>query len=773
MSKKPVFIKNLSRRTVLQGSAATGVFVLGATLIGCGRNSAEQADSQKNETPQNETLNPINIFVSLSSNGAVEVRCHQAEMGQHIRTGIARIIADEMDASWDRVTVIQAEGDRKYGDQSTGGSKSIRRDFVRLRRIGASARSMLVRAAAETWEVPLDECKADLHQVVHQATGRKLGYGDLAALAATYEPPAFEADEIEAAAPHAYRLKSREEWRYIGKAEPSVDLQAILSGEAIYGQDVRLPNMKFAVIARSPVNKGKLVSFDAEAALTVPGVINVIEVPAPVGVSYFKHIPGVAVIAENTWAAIQGRNALKIKWDDGEFGDYDSSEYRKEIEATVRSPQRVVRDKGDVDSALKQASITHSAEYYVPHYAHTPMEPPAALAEWQDGKMEVWTSTQAPENTRKDVSHVTGLSYDDVHVNNMLLGGSFGRKSMADFAMEAALLSKELKTPIKVVWTREDDIQHDYYHGVSAQRIDAGLDENGGLLAWQHRVTFPPIRSIRDASAVSGSDGELGNGFADNPFVTPNMRLENGEAKGKTRIGWYRSVHNLQHAFAVQSFAAELADAAGRDQKDYLLELIGPDRIINLEDDGLKIEYNNHRQSLDEFPIDTARLKNVLNIAADKIGWRSDLPSGRGMGVAAHRNFLSYVAMAVEVEIVDGELTIPQVQIACDCGLAVNPESVKAQLEGGCLFGLSTALDSEITMSNGKVNQSNFHDYKVLRIDRSPRNISVTLVEHDDQPPGGIGEASTPCFIPAFTNAIFAATGKRIRSLPIGDQLRA
>ncbi|MEO1135870.1 MAG: molybdopterin cofactor-binding domain-containing protein, partial [Pseudomonadota bacterium] len=434
-------IQNVSRRAVLRSGA--GVFVIATALPACG-NRQDQLAGDTQEALSTE-LEPLNLFVSINEEGTVQVLCHRAEMGQGARTGLARVIADELEADWDRISVVQAEGETKYGDQNTDGSTTIRADFMRLRRIGASARSMLERAAAQRWGVPAEECKAILHEVVHEASNQRAGYGELAAAAAELDPPAFDGEAFDPSGA-TYTLKNPSEWRYIGKSASAVDLDDMLVGKAVYGQDVELPDMKIAIIARAPVLYGKISSFDASAAEQEPGVIRVLELPAsnrsaPGNQGGFNPLGGVAVVADNTWAAIQGRNALQIEWQDGDNADYDSQAYRAELEATVRSPQRVVREKGDVDAAFASAAQVTSAEYYVPHLAHAQMEPPAALASYKDGKVEVWTSTQNPQQARLDLADILGIGYENVRVNNAFLGGAFGRKSKPDFVYEAALLS--------------------------------------------------------------------------------------------------------------------------------------------------------------------------------------------------------------------------------------------------------------------------------------------------------------------------------------------
>ena len=462
-------------------------------------------------------------------------------MGTGIRTSLPMIVADEMEADWSRVHVKQAHGDEvKFGNQDTDGSRSTRHYLIPMRQIGASARTMLEAAAAKRWGVPVSEVKAVNHEVVHASSGRHLGFGELASDAAAQPVPAID----------TLKLKDPNDFRYIGKGAVSiVDLHDITTGKAEYGADVRLPGMKYAVIARPPVVGGKVVSFDGAAALKVSGVEKVIEAQGWPWPSKFQPLGGVAVIARNTGAAIKGRDALKIVWDDGANATYDSKAYRAELEEAARKPGLVVRDDGDIEAALKSADKVIIGEYYLPHLAHASMEPPVATANFADGKVEVWAPVQSPGGTREDLAKTLDIPIENVTVNVTLLGGGFGRKSKCDFALEAALLSRAVGAPVKVQWTREDDLRHDFLHTVSAERIEAGLDKNGKVIAWRHRSAAPTILSTFVPKSVHEFPIELGMGFVDLPFEIANIRCENPEAAAHTRIGWFRSVSNIPHGF--------------------------------------------------------------------------------------------------------------------------------------------------------------------------------------------------------------------------------
>jgi isoquinoline 1-oxidoreductase beta subunit len=769
-------IENVSRRGILKGILSTTGLVLAVHVLPSRPALADDAPKWGADGMPHGTVNSPLAFVSIAPDGIVTIVCHRSEMGQGIRTGMSLIVADEMGADWARVKVAQATGDEaKYGNQDTDGSRSTRHFFMPMRQVGAAARMMLEAAAAKRWGVDVSDVEAKNHEVIQKSTGKKLGYGDLAADASTMGVPSnVSLEKTGAATPVSLPLKDPSEFRYIGKEGTNiVDGFNITTGRAIYGQDVRLPGQKYAVIARPAVMGGKVASYDAADAKKIPGVVQIAEIPTPSYPMKFQPSGGIAIIADNTWAAIQGRNALKIKWDDGPHATYDSQAYRAQMEATARQPGAILRSDGDFAAAYASADKKVEAEYYIPHNAHATMEPPSATCRIVDGKAEVWTSVQSPQAAHDLVAAYLSLPPENVTVNVTLLGGGFGRKSKPDFAVEAALCSKAMGgAPVKVVWTREDDIHNDFFHTVSVERLQAGLDKDGKVVAWRHNSVAPTIFSLFVADPKHEAPFEQGMGLVDMPFDIKNVSIENGEAEAHTKIGWWRSVSNVPHGFAVQSFVAELASAAGKDQKAFLLDLIGPPRILDVPQ---KVKnFWDYGENPEVYPIDTGRLRNVVELVTEKAGWSNrHVPKGHGLGLAVHRSFVSYVAAVIEAAVDEkGNVTVPRVDIAVDCGPIVNPDRVRSQFEGAVVMGLGVGLLNEISFKEGRVQQSNLDDYQVIRVTDAPRETHVYIVPHGyDMHMGGVGEPGVPPVAPALMNAIFAASGKRIRSLPLGQQL--
>jgi isoquinoline 1-oxidoreductase beta subunit len=724
---------------------SAGAMVLAARVLPVDAMSAKTGDV-------NGAAWQPSVYLGLETDGTVIIVAHRSEMGTGIRSVLPTVVAEELDADWKRVKVQQAIGDVRYGSQNTDGSCSIRDFYDAMRDAGATARLMLEGAAASQWGVSVAECKAQNHQVVHAGSGRKLGYGELAALAV--KQPVPKKEEL--------KYKSPAEYRYVGKDTPIIDREDLCSGKGIFGIDARLPGMVYASVERSPVLGGKLKSYDDQESRKVPGVQQTVVIEGFKPPHAFKALGGVAVIADNTWAAMQGREKLKVEWEPGENAVYDSAAYKQKLQETVRAPQKVVRNIGDVDAEFAKGGKTHEAEYYVPHLSHAPMEPPAAVAEFKDGKALIYAATQNPQAVQDTVAAALGIDKKNVECHVTLLGGGFGRKSKPDYVAEAALLSKAVGKPVRVTWTREDDNRYDYYHTVSALYLKAAVDDRGRPTAWLQRCAFPSMMSTFNPSASSASGGELGMGWTNVPFDIPNQRAENGPAQHHVRIGWLRSVANIQHAFAVQSFIDELAALAKRDRVEYLLDVLGKPR---------KVELNARGRLAEKYPFMTGRLSRVIELAAERSGWAKKKPAkGRALGLAAHYSFLSYVAAAVEVEVDNrGKIRIPRVDIAVDAGRVINPDRVRAQFEGAAVFGTSIALMGEITAAGGRIQQSNFHDYPVARINEAPIETHVHIVP-SEEPPAGVGEPGVPVISPAICNAIFAATGKRIRELPIKKQ---
>lgn len=772
-SDDKLLLANVSRRGLLKGLAGASALLLAARWdLGLAN---EQAQFGAGAMPGGWIDNP-NVFIHIDSDGLVTVVNNRAEMGQGIRTSLVMVAADELGADWDQVRAQQANADQdKYGNQNTDGSRSMRHWYDPMRRAAAAARLMLEQAAANQWNVPVHEVRAGIHKIVHPATGRELGFGDLAEAARELDVPGRD----------ALVLKSDSELRFIGKesglingelksAHPkAIDGEDIVTGKAVFGADVDLENTLYAVVARPPVYGAKVKSVDDSEALKVTGVKKVIHIEGTGQPASFSPLGGVAVVATNTWAAMEGRRALKIEWDTapaGDNADYTSDVYREALEKAAQSPGKVIRQTGDVEAALKAADKRVSATYYMPHMAQAPMEPPVAVVRVKDGKAEAWAPVQNPRATREGIAGMLDMDMANVIVHQTLLGGGFGRKSKPDFVIEAARLAKEFEgQPIKLQWSREDDIQHAYFHAVSVDHLEAGLDEEGKATSWRHRTLSPSIASLFAPDPKHKAGFELGMGFNTMPFSIPSIRLENPPAPAHVRIGWFRSVYNLPHAWAIQSFAHEMAVAAGKDHRDYVLDLLGPDREVhNLTvGDGW-----NYGEDPDMHPIDVARMRRVIERATEEAGWGRETKKGRGLGLAFHHSFVSYTAVVFDVEVDDeGKLIIHRADIAFDCGPQANPERIRSQMEGSCVMGIGIALQSEVSFKDGVAQQSNFDNYLIPRMPDAPKVVRVHLIDNPDDAMGGAGEPGLPPVAPALCNAIYAATGKRIRRLPVGNQL--
>jgi isoquinoline 1-oxidoreductase beta subunit len=750
-------VQKVSRRAFLGTSAAFAVAVFAAP-----RAEAFPVWETGGAAMPNGLVDDPMVFVSIDADGTVHLVAHRSEMGTGSRTTLPMIMADEMEADWDRVNIIQAEGDEpKYGNQNTDGSRSLRHHIQAARKIGGSVRMMLAQAAAAEWDVPADQVVVSNHTVSH--AGKSMGFGDLAAKAMALPVPAHE--DI------AY--KSEDAFRYIGKGQVQItDLRDITTGAAVYGADVSIPGMKIAMVARPPVVGGKATSFDAAAAMAVPGVVAVHELPYSIPPAGFAPLGGVAVVADNTYAAMQGREALNITWEGGPHAGYNSKTFMAEMVAESEKPGTVLREQGDPDAAFANAAKVFTRTYTQDHMAHIPMEPPVALANFTGDKMEIWAPVQSPYQARQDAAKAVGLDEANVRVNVTLLGGGFGRKSKGDFVTEAALLSQAVKAPVRVQWTREDDVHHSFYHTASAERIEAALDDTGKVVGWRHNSVAPSILSTFAPDSGNQFPIENGMGHVDMPFDIPNVRMDNGKALAHTRIGWFRAVSNVPRAWAIGSFVGELAHEQGKDQRAMWLDLIGAPRIVDTAAEGYPESFWNYGEPAEGFKIQTGKLVNVLNMAADAIGYGKSLPEGEGIGLAVHRSFVSYVAVATRVRIVDGKVTVPEMHMAIDCGYAANPERIESQLQGAAVMGMTVAQHSGITYANGAVEQSNFYDYDVARSTNYPNNVTVHIVPHGfDEHPTGVGEPGVPPVAPSIANAIFEAQGKRLRHIPMGEMV--
>ncbi len=755
-------IKLLNRREFLALTGRTGgAFALAVSAPVLVASSTVEAKALKQDGKQ------LGVFVSIAPDGSVEIICHRMEMGQGILTSTPQIIAEELCADWGKVTAVLGNADPAYGNQGTGGSASIRTHIEHTQRMGAVARDMLEQAAAKRWGVSKAEVKAKAHHVVNMKSGDQIGFGDLAQSAAALPVPD----------PKTVSLKPKSEYTIVGKDVSLQGLEDIVRAKAVYAHDIQLPGMLIASIERPPVVGGKVKSFDASQAKKVAGVVDVVRLKdRSYPVQVFPK-SGVAVLATNTWAAMEGRKKLQIEWDHGDNATHDSETYKKELVAKVNTKAKQVRAVGDVYAHEFDPAKTVEATYTVPYHHHMSMETPAATAHVRADKTTVWTGTQSPQWGKTLVLQELGMDptndQDKVDFNTTLMGGAFGRKSKNDYTLEAVELSKATGKPVKVVWSREDDVKNGFYHSIAANYMKAELTDDNRSDHWIQRVSAPPIAWIFDHNATYLRDMALSLGFADVPFAAKNMSFENQEVTTHVRTGWVRSVGNINNHFALGSFVDELADKAGIPTHTMWNNLFGDDRLFNPREEGFE-GYSHYGQTVDkdnqEYVLDIARFKAVLNRVVTEANADESLPEGQGWGISVSYSFNSYAAAATKVQVKDGVVTPLEMHTAIDCGLVVTPDRVKSQMEGAMIMGLSMTLESEITVKDGKIVQSNFYDYPVSRMDKVPP-MFVHIMESENAP-GGVGEPGLPPILPSITNAIFHASGTRVRDLPVNKVLK-
>ena len=695
-------VVRMSRRDFLRISGGTAAaLALGVNLPGAAR-----------AAPGANALTP-NAWLSIDEAGTVTVWVARSEMGQGVLTSMPMLVAEQLDADWSKVKVVQAVANPKYGRMSTGGSTSVRRSWEPLQKAGAAARQMLVAAAAQRWGVAPETCSTSSGTVV-DSRGRVLSYGELAAAAAKHEVPAEP------------RLKPPADFRILGKPVARLDVPEKVDGRAIFGIDVRLPGMLFATVARCPVRGGRVKAVREEAALKVPGVRQVFEVPS-----------GVAVVADSTWAAIRGREALKLTFDPGSNAGLDSAAISA-ILADPKAKLEVARQDGDFEAAFAASERKLEAVYEFPFLAHVTPEPMNTTARVGPGGAEIWSPTQSPTGAQDDVAKALGLPAERVLVHTTLLGGGFGRRAMSDVPVEAAHVARAAGAPVQLVWTREDDMVHDFFRPVSRNVLAAGLDAQGGLAAWRHTVRAPSVAAQLFGKAQGRPD--VVEGAVGFPYRAGAVRVDAFTPPVGVTIGWWRSVYSSQNACAEECFLDEVALRAGKDPFAFRRDLLGG----------------------------SPRLRGALELAAARAGWGRPLPAGRGRGIACHASFGSYVAEVAEVSVEGGEIRVHRVVVAVDCGRIVNPNTIEAQMESAVAYGLGPALRAAITIRDGAAMQRNFDEYEPLRIHEMPA-VEVHRVP-SDEPSGGIGEPGVPPVAPAVLNAVAAASGVRVRTLPAGRQ---
>jgi isoquinoline 1-oxidoreductase beta subunit len=662
------------------------------------------------------------------------------------------IVAEELSCDWQRAEVLQADLDPKYGEQLTGGSGSVRTSYDNLRKAGAAAREMLLSAAAAEWNVSPSECRAENSFIIHAATERKLAFEKLLATASTLQPPVDPP------------LKNPSDFTLIGTPTRRTDTKLKITGAAQFGIDIRVPGMLIASVERSPVYGGTPRRFNADEVKSSPHVRAVFEVMSAHLTHQFGETSGpgsrnytcsgVAVVADSTWAAMQARKLLKVEWNEPPSASETTASLRERMLRLTSEPGTVIRSDGDFEKAHAAAARKIEAVYEVPFLAHATMEPVNCTAHVRGDSCELWAPTQIPGAAAESVASALGIPRERVKVHVTFIGGGFGRRLIQDYAVEAALISRDAGAPVQVVWSREDDIRHDFYRPAACHVLQAGLDARGQLVSWRHRGSSPSIETFYNGTGISPqAAAQVDSLDFPAPFI-PNFRLEFTVAESGMPLGYWRSVDSSGNQFALSSFFDEAAHAAGRDPVEFLLSTLGPAR---------KMDLGQNRGTLD-----VARRRRVIELAAEKSGWGKSLPGGAARGIGIGFGWGSFVAEVAEVSCdpSKGTIRVNRVVCAIDCGLAINPLGVEAQMEGAINFGLAATLKSAITLEHGRVQQSNFNDYEVLRMNDAPAVIDVYIVPSPD-PPGGCGEPGVPPIAPAVGNAIFAATGRRIRRLPI------
>jgi CO/xanthine dehydrogenase Mo-binding subunit len=726
----------LQRRDFLKTAAISSA----ALVVGFHLPSSAFANSSDDQ--EKKPVNPFNAWVRISPDSQVTLILGKSEMGQGIMTALPMILAEELSLDWTKVKIDQAPTNPKVYDLGTGGSGSIAGSWMPLRQAGAAAREMLITAAAQRWNVLRETCKAQDGGVLHGARKQFFTYGELSADAAKLPVPDF----------HTVPLKSSADFTIVGRNQNRVEALRKSTGVAKYGIDSRPANLQYAVIARCPVFGGKVSKFDATKAKAVPGVRDVIVID-PVALGAFT-AGGVVVLADNSWAAMQGRRAVSITWDEGPHVSESSATLHEQFVANASKPGKFVRNDGDADSALASASKKIDAVYELPFAAHACMEPMNCTVHIRPDGAEAWIPTQAPQWAQDVIAQISGLPPESVVVHTTLMGGGFGRRYQADFAVEAAQVAKVVGKPVMVLWTREDDMQHDFYRPASYHRLQGAVDTQGGLAAWKHFQTSTSIAAVWEKNGLEKPEQSEFGTAAFIPYRTPNYRVEYTLAQSGVPRAWWRSVEHSSGGFVVESFVDELAHVAGADPLAFRLKLLGDPRSIP-----------DFFGPTENKPLNTARLQGVLNLAAEKAAWGTPLPKGVARGIATYYSFESYTAAVAEVSVKDGQVNVQRIVYAVDCGRPINPEGVSAQVESAAIYGLSAFMNDAITIDKGRVEQSNFNDYEMPRINQTPK-IEVHVVRSTEDPTG-IGEPGLPVIAPAVCNAVFALTGKRLRRLPI------